>query len=70
MIIPKRTPKYRKGFAMFITEMLMPNTPAQAGRGNDVRLQTEAQSRPCLKPDGYAGSLPARSAVNPISVSG
>ncbi len=28
----------------------LPNDPAQAGRGNDARLQTETQSRPCLKP--------------------
>jgi hypothetical protein len=28
------------------------NAPAQAGRGNSVRLLTDAQSRPCLQPAG------------------
>ena len=36
--------------------------PAQAGRGNEVRLQTAARSRPCLQPDGLTEN-PSR-AVN------
>src|SRR5512142_2393094 len=35
----------------------MPNGPAQAGRGNDVGMQTEARSRPCLQPDGWNSSF-------------
>src|SRR3974390_3177396 len=34
------------------SRILWPNDPAQAGRGNGVRLPTDAQSRPCLQPDG------------------
>src|ERR1041385_5844298 len=29
---------------------MLPNLPAQAGRGDDVRLLTEVRSRPCLQP--------------------
>jgi hypothetical protein len=32
--------------------LMPPNDPAQAGRASDVRLLTDARSRPCLQPDG------------------
>jgi hypothetical protein len=34
--------------------MTKPNVPAQAGRGNVVRLPTRTRSRTCLQPDGWA----------------
>jgi hypothetical protein len=46
----------RHGMDFFKGVHLLPNVPAQAGRGNDVRLQTEVRSRPCLQPDGWAVS--------------
>jgi hypothetical protein len=36
-------------------KVVPPNDPAQAGRASDVRLLTDARSRPCLQPDGWAG---------------
>src|ERR1700690_1595250 len=43
---------------------ITPNAPAQAGRGNGARLLTDAQSRPCLKPDGWAVSFSSLIAAN------
>jgi hypothetical protein len=37
-----------------VSAPLLPNGPAQAGRGNDDQLQTKTPSRPCLQPDGWA----------------
>lgn len=34
--------------------VILPNGPAQAGRGNSVGFQTDARPRPCLQPDGWA----------------
>jgi hypothetical protein len=43
------------------------NDPAQAGRGNGVRLLTDAQSRPCLQPDSSScGSSEALLTPTPL----
>src|SRR5439155_4612607 len=36
---------------------LPPNTPAEARRGNDVRVQTKALTRRCLQPDSSMMTL-------------
>src|SRR2546425_894425 len=34
--------------------VITPNDPAQAGRASEVLMLTDARSRPCLQPDGWA----------------
>ena len=52
---PPRPPRWTALKRTSITEPpVLSNDAAQAGRDKDVQLRTEARSRPCLQPDGWA----------------